>query len=101
MVPGVSPLVWYIIHSVAQYYGIEDRHLIFGNRERKYSEPRQVAAYCLYKLAAMSYPAIARLFNKRSHRTIIYAVTKVEDWRNTPSLNRKAVDCINHILSYR
>lgn len=101
MAASISPLVKYIIHFVAQYYNIEDKYLLYGNRERKYSEPRQVAAYCLHKFAAMNYCAIARLFGKKSHRTIIYAVAKVEDWRKTPSLNRKAVDCINQILNYQ
>lgn len=89
-----------IIHSTAEYYDIPEECLLYGNRERKYSEPRHVVAYCLYRFAGMSYPAIARLFNKKSHRTIIYAVAKIDAWVNTPAMNKTAVECINNVLDY-
>jgi len=93
-------VVKHILDSISRYYNISEDNLCHGNRERIYSEPRQVASYCLYKYAGMSYWGIARLFNKRSHRTIIYAVDKVADWIEMPALNRKAVQCVEFVLKY-
>lgn len=97
---GNATLIKYIIHSVAEYYQITDYELCFGGRHRIFSEPRQVAAYCIYRFAEASYPAIAALFGKKSHANIMYAVAKVEEWRDNPALNRKAVRCIQHVLEY-
>ena len=94
-----TPTIKYIVDTVAEYYHISSDSLLYGNRERKYSEPRHIVAYLLHCLG-MSYPAIAKLFHKKSHRTIIYAVNKVKDWRTTPVLNRDANRCIDYVLDY-
>ena len=89
----------YIIHSVADYYGITEEQLCLGDRRREYSEPRHVAAYCLRSFAGMEYKTIGRLFGGKTHRAIIYAVTKVDDWRKKPILNKKAAECIAYVLT--
>lgn len=97
-----SPLnLDYIIDTVAAYYKIPREVLMYGNRERRSSEPRQVAAYCIYKFSDKSYPFIAKLFNKRTHQTIMYAVRKVSEWMDNPILNKEAVNCIQCVLKHK
>lgn len=91
----------YIIHSVAKFYGITTDELKYGNRGRRFSEPRHVAAYCLRSFTALSFPKIAEILGNKTHRTIIYAVDKVDDWRKNPILNKKAAECIMYVLNHK
>jgi chromosomal replication initiation ATPase DnaA len=91
-------LVDNIVHLVAEFYEVQQDAMLYGNRERKYSEPRHVAMYCLYQIAMMPYPAITELFGKKSHRTTMYAVEKVREWKYNPKLNKKAADCIQYVV---
>lgn len=91
-------LVENILHLVAEYYEVQESSILYGNRERRYSEPRHVAMYCLYQFAVMNYLSLARMFGKKSHRTVMYAVEKVREWRYNPKLNKKAADCIQYVV---
>lgn len=86
-----------VISAVGSFYGITGNQLRRGNRERRYSEPRHIAAYCMYRMLHMSYWTIADVFGYRSHRTVVYAVDKVSYWVDHPVFNRKAANCVKQI----
>lgn len=86
-----------IIASVAEFYGITEQELCKGNRERKYSEPMHVAAYCIRRLLRMPYQSIAKVLGDKNHATIIYAEQKVGYWAEHPVFNRHAAECVTKI----
>lgn len=89
-----------IINDVAGYYGITPGQLIHGDKHRKYSEPRHVAAYMMRTDLKMVFRAIGELLGDKKYSTIMYSVRKVNDWVNMPRLNPDAVKCINQLKSY-
>lgn len=88
-----------IINDVARYYGITSDQLIHGDRHRKFSDPRHVAAYCMRVNLRMSYATIGSMLGGKCHATIMYACRKVEACMKYPPINPDAVNCINQIKS--
>ena len=80
-----------IINDVARYYGITSDQLIHGDRHRKFSDPRHVAAYCLRVNLRMSYATIGSMLGGKCHATIMYSVNKVSGWMSLPRLNPAAI----------
>lgn len=89
-----------IIEMVANYYNVTEHNLKCSSRERKYADPRHVAAYCLRQMLGISFPKIGKILGDRTHRTIIYAVDKVKDWRDNPKLNDEANKCIQYVIDH-
>ena len=63
---------------VCKFFDINIHDLIGGNRSRKFTVPRQYAAFLAREMTEMSYPEIARKFGGRDHTSIIHAHRKVK-----------------------
>jgi chromosomal replication initiation ATPase DnaA len=93
-----SKAVQHIVHLIAEYYKVPEKQLLYGNRERRFCEPRHITAYCLYKYEDMGYRRIAGVFKKKSHATVWHSINLVSDWVNNSSLNKKAANCVQYVL---
>lgn len=75
-----------ILQSVCEYFGLEDKDLMSGRRQRTISLARSVAMYLVRKTAKLSFPEIGTRMGKRNHSTVISACRRIERavQRNTP-----------------
>lgn len=86
-----------IIQQVAEFYNVDYDDVMYGDRRRKYSEPRHVAMYLMHRMLAMTNDDIAAVFSK--NRVLSnYAVKKVGIYVEDPRYNRHAADCVATIL---
>jgi len=67
-----------IIRNVSQTMGISVEELLSPSRKPKVNEAREMAIYLIRTLCHISYPAIARYFN-RNHNTIIRSYKKMQE----------------------
>lgn len=67
-----------IIRNVSQTMGISVEELLSPSRKPKTNEAREMAIYMIRTLCQISYPAIARYFN-RNHNTIIMSYKKMQE----------------------
>jgi chromosomal replication initiator protein len=67
-----------ILASVCTYFGIDNRDLMSGRRQRTISLARSVAMYLVRKTAKLSFPEIGARLGKRNHSTVISACRRIE-----------------------
>jgi chromosomal replication initiator protein len=72
-----------IVKTVARHYGLKVTEIKSRNNSKQIAFPRQVAMYLCKKLTELSYPEIGKQFNNKHHSTVMYAVDKVEQLRET------------------
>ncbi len=72
-----------IIKTVARHYGLKVAEIKSRNNSKQIAFPRQVAMYLCKKLTDLSYPEVGKQFNNKHHSTVMYAVDKVEQLRET------------------
>lgn len=83
---------------VCQYFKISLAELNSKSRERKYSEPRQIAMYLTRKYTKKTLPEIAMAFGGKDHSTVIHAIKKIEkEIHSSPAL-KKYVEDIQQML---
>ncbi len=83
---------------VCQYFKITLSELNSKSRERKYSEPRQIAMYLTRKYTKKTLPEIAMAFGGKDHSTVIHAIRKIEkELHQSPTL-KKYVEDIQQML---
>jgi chromosomal replication initiator protein len=70
---------------VAEYYGIRSADLSSKTRSRNIARPRQIAMSLARELTNKSMPEIGKSFGGRDHTTVLYAVRKVTELRNSNS----------------
>jgi chromosomal replication initiator protein len=77
-----------ILTSVCEYFGLEQKDLMSGRRQRTISLARSVAMYLVRKMAKLSFPEIGSRMGKRNHSTVISACRRIERAvsRNEPLL---------------
>lgn len=68
---------------VSRYFQLKPLDLISARRSRAIARPRQIAMYLSKRLTTRSLPEIGRKFGGRDHSTVIHAVRKVEQLRDT------------------
>jgi chromosomal replication initiator protein len=66
-----------ILAVSASSYAVSVEAICGSNRSRPIVDARQVAMYLMRELTNYSYPAIARLFDKRDATTVAHAVEKI------------------------
>ncbi len=66
-----------MLELIAGYFGFTVEALTSKSRQRPLVSARQVGMYVFRELTDLSYPAIARLFGKQDHTTVIHAVDKI------------------------
>jgi chromosomal replication initiator protein len=67
-----------IILAICEYFGVEQRDLMSGRRQRTISLARSVAMFLVRKTAKLSFPEIGQKMGKRNHSTVISACRRIE-----------------------
>lgn len=67
-----------ILAGVCSYFGLENKELMSGRRQRTISLARSVAMYLVRKNSRLSFPEIAGKLGKRNHSTVISACRRIE-----------------------
>ncbi len=68
---------------VSQHFELKPLDLISARRARAVARPRQIAMYLAKRLTTRSLPEIGRKFGGRDHSTVIHAVRRVEQLRDS------------------
>lgn len=85
---------------ICEYYGITYGELISVRRLPKNVWARHVGMYLSKKLTGASFPAIARLFRKRDHTTVMHAVRKIQDMAGDPAVSNE-IDELKRAITAR
>jgi len=83
---------------VAEHYNIKISEMHSARRSRAIARPRQVAMYLAKQLTARSLPDIGRKFGGRDHTTVMHAIKRVEELRQTDSGFAEDVDLLRRML---
>ncbi len=75
-----------IQRHVADYFNIKLADLLSSRRARQVARPRQVAMYLCKHLTSKSLPSIGRKFGGRDHTTVMHAVKRIDELRQTDSV---------------
>jgi chromosomal replication initiator protein len=67
-----------ILQAVCDYFGIEQKDLLSGRRQRTISLARSAAMYLVRKMAKLSFPEIGHRMGRRNHSTVISACRRIE-----------------------
>ncbi len=87
-----------IQRKVADYYNLRLADLLSSRRSRTIARPRQIAMYLSKMLTTRSLPEIGRMFGGRDHTTVIHAVKRVEDLRNSDIAIDEEVEILRRVL---
>lgn len=87
-----------IIRKVADHYTLRISDLLSARRARQVARPRQVAMYLAKMLTSRSLPEIGRRFGGRDHTTVIHAVRKIEELRQSDSQIAEDVELLRRML---
>jgi chromosomal replication initiator protein len=68
---------------VSQHFDLKPLDLVSARRARAVARPRQIAMYLAKRLTTRSLPEIGRKFGGRDHSTVIHAVRKIEELRDS------------------
>lgn len=66
-----------IIEIVSEFFAIPETEIFRKTRRRDVVEPRQLIAYLLRSLAALSFPEISKIMGAQDHTTAIYSFKKI------------------------
>ena len=83
---------------VAAHYNIRLSDMHSARRARAVARPRQVAMYLAKQLTSRSLPEIGRKFGGRDHTTVMHAVKRVEELRETDSGFAEDIDLLRRLL---
>jgi len=87
-----------IKRKVADHYNLRQADLISARRARAVARPRQVAMFLAKTLTSKSLPEIGRGFGGRDHTTVIHAVRKIEQLRETDSQLADDIEMLRRML---
>lgn len=88
----------YIQDIVAKYFNIDKKDLISTKKSNDIVYPRQIAMYLCRSVGQMSYPKIAKEFNKKDHTTIMHACEKIEKSIKEDSNTKMIVESVKNII---
>ncbi len=83
---------------VAEHYNIKLSEMHSSRRSRAIARPRQVAMYLAKQLTARSLPEIGRKFGGRDHTTVMHAVRKIDELRQTDAGFAEDVELLRRML---
>jgi len=69
--------------AVSEHFELKPLDLISARRARAVARPRQIAMYLAKRLTTRSLPEIGRKFGGRDHSTVIHAVRRIEELRDS------------------
>ncbi|MCH8113654.1 MAG: chromosomal replication initiator protein DnaA, partial [Proteobacteria bacterium] len=83
---------------VAEHFNIRVADMHSARRARAVARPRQVAMYLAKQLTSRSLPEIGRKFGGRDHTTVMHAVRKVDQLRESDPGFAEDVDLLRRML---
>ena len=83
---------------VAEHYNVRIADMHSPRRARAVARPRQVAMYLAKQLTTRSLPEIGRKFGGRDHTTVMHAVRRIEELRQTESGVAEDVDLLKRMI---
>ena len=87
-----------IQRKVAEHYNLRIADLLSPRRARAVARPRQVAMFLSKSLTSKSLPEIGRKFGGRDHTTVIHAVKRVEEMKQTDNQIAEDVELLRRML---
>ena len=84
--------------KVAQHFNIRLADMHSARRARNVARPRQVAMYLAKQLTTRSLPEIGRKFGGRDHTTVMHAVRRIDELRQTDSGLDEDIDLLRRML---
>ncbi|MGK2872158.1 MAG: chromosomal replication initiator protein DnaA [Alphaproteobacteria bacterium] len=87
-----------IQRKAAEYFNIRLADMLSARRARTVARPRQVAMYLAKQLTARSLPEIGRKFGGRDHTTVIHAVRRIEQLRESDNALNEDVERLQRLL---
>ncbi|MBI1260128.1 MAG: chromosomal replication initiator protein DnaA [Rhizobiales bacterium] len=87
-----------IQRRVAEYFNVRMADMLSARRARAVARPRQIAMYLSKQLTTRSLPEIGRKFGGRDHTTVIHAVRKIDELRQSDSGLGEDVDLLRRML---
>ncbi|HVI99035.1 MAG TPA: chromosomal replication initiator protein DnaA [Sphingomonas sp.] len=72
-----------IQRAVSTHFELKPLELVSARRARVVARPRQIAMYLAKRLTTRSLPEIGRKFGGRDHSTVIHAVRRIEELRDS------------------
>lgn len=67
-----------ILQGVCDYFGLDQKDLMSGRRQRTISLARSIAMYLVRRTAKLSFPEIGMRMGRRNHSTVISACRRIE-----------------------
>jgi chromosomal replication initiator protein len=87
-----------IKRRVCQHFNLRMSDLTSARRARNVARPRQVAMYLCKTLTPKSLPEIGRGFGGRDHTTVLHAVRKIEQLRETDPQLDEDIEMLRRML---
>lgn len=87
-----------ITEKVSEYYNLDPEKIFSKSRKREINDARQMVMYLAKKLANMPTTAIGTRLS-RSHSTVIYACTQLDDRISVDSKLREEVNAIEALIN--
>lgn len=87
-----------ILRQVSDYYNLRLSELLSERRARDIARPRQVAMYLAKQMTSRSLPEIGRKCGGRDHTTVMHAVRKIEDLRQTDSVIEDDINRLSRLI---
>src|SRR5207302_576225 len=84
--------------SVAEHFNVRIGDMHSPRRARAVARPRQVAMYLCKQLTTRSLPEIGRKFGGRDHTTVMHAVRKIEELRQSDAALSEDIDLLRRML---
>jgi chromosomal replication initiator protein len=83
---------------VAEHFNMKLSEMHSARRSRAIARPRQVAMYLAKQLTSRSLPEIGRKFGGRDHTTVMHAVKKVDELRQSDTNFAEDVELLRRML---
>lgn len=82
----------------AEFFNVRLSDMLSARRARAVARPRQVAMYLAKQLTERSLPEIGRKFGGRDHTTVIHAVRRIEQLRESDTALNEDVEKLQRLL---
>jgi chromosomal replication initiator protein len=87
-----------IQRRVAEHFNVRFAEMTSSRRARIVARPRQVAMYLSKQLTSRSLPEIGRKFGGRDHTTVMHAVRRIEELKETDPVLAEDVELLRRML---
>ena len=87
-----------IIRKVADHYNLKVNDILSARRARAVARPRQIAMFLSKNLTSKSLPDIGRRFGGRDHTTVIHAIKKITELKETDAAIAEDVELLRRMI---